>query len=94
MINKKLYYNFPAVWKAIFQLYAQVYNGKGTKGVGDSVFEEMLGIYNGAVERGYYPKSFPKVWRALRMICKMYGVENPGDESGIITNGEDSNSWF
>lgn len=81
--NYEKLYSFPEVWKAIFQL---IYGGESyhKKGIGDSEMEELQDILYGIMERQFYPKSFPKVWRALRFINKMY---NPDDSSDNGTGG-------
>lgn len=75
-------YSFPEVWKAIFQLLGN--GGDHKKGIGDPYVKELQDIERGIYERQFYPKSFPKVWRALRFINKIY---NPDDSSD---NGEKS----
>lgn len=81
--NYEKLYSFPEVWKAIFQL---IYNGSGwgspTKGIGDPYVKELQDIERGIQERQFYPKSFSKVWRALRFINEKYNLDdNPDDSS-------------
>lgn len=82
--NYEKLYSFPEVWKAIFQLI----NGGGgngggihKKGIGDSEIEELQDILYGIMERQFYPKSFPKVWRALRYLNKRYNPDDSSDSS-------------
>lgn len=81
--NYEKLYSFPEVWKAIFQL---IHSGGGSggggshkKGIGDSYIKELQDIERGIMERQFYPKSFPKVWRALRFINKRYNPDNGGE---------------
>ena len=77
--NYEKLYSFPEVWKAIFQL---IYSGgSGKKGIGDSEMQELQDILHGIMERQFYPKSFPKVWRALRYLNKRYNPDNGGGEA-------------
>ena len=88
--NYEKLYSFPEVWKAIFQLiYSGGGNGGGDhkSGIGDSEMEELQDILYGIMERQFYPKSFPKVWRALRYINKMYNLEDSSDDSSSSDNG-------
>ena len=77
--NYEKLYSFPEVWKAIFQLLG---GGSGSgdhkKGIGDPYVKELQDIERGIYERQFYPKSFPKVWRALRFINKRYNPDNGG----------------
>lgn len=82
--NYKELYSFPRVWDAIFQLlYGGGGNGGGShkKGIGDPYIKELQDIYIGIIKRKYYPKSFPKVWRALRYLCKLYDIEVPSSDN-------------
>lgn len=89
--NYEKLYSFPEVWKAIFQLISGGGGNGGEvshkKGIGDPYIKELQDIYIGITKRKYYPKSFPKVWRALRFINKMYGLNNPNDSSDDSSDG-------
>lgn len=80
--NYKELYSFPEVWKAIFQLLGGGNGGGDHKSrIGDSETQELQDILHGIMERQFYPKSFPKVWRALRFINKKYNPDNSSDDS-------------
>lgn len=79
--NYEKLYSFPEVWKAIFQLIRGSGSGnEHKKGIGDPYIKELQDIYIGITKRKYYPKSFPKVWRALRYLCKLYDIEVPSSD--------------
>lgn len=88
--NYKELYSFPEVWKAIFQL---ILGGGGSgggshkKGIGDSETQELQDILHGIVERQFYPKSFPKVWRALKYINERYNSDDSSDDSSDDNSG-------